>query len=94
MSVTLHHAPPGFPRVFDVWEIFSTLVWRNVTARGPLRGGGYNNSFDMNGGILVGGFINYILRLREKTPRGFIIRKRNQRRYPTIIMYNLNYSGA
>ena len=36
---------------------------------GPL-GGKYNNSFDMNGGILVGGFfrIAFVFSEREKIP--------------------------
>ena len=55
------------------------MVWRNVTARGSPKGGEkYNNSFDMNGGILVGGFFRIAfvlserkkyLRPREKIPR-------------------------
>ena len=75
--------PPGFSRVFDAREIFCTLVWRNVTARGSPKGGKYN-SFDMNGGILVGGFINCICTFYEEerktfktpgeNPRGFTIR--------------------
>ena len=30
----LHHAPPGFPRVFDAREISLDLVWRNATIHG------------------------------------------------------------
>ena len=26
--------PPDFPRVFDAWEIFLDLVWRNATTHG------------------------------------------------------------
>ena len=44
------------------------MVWRNVTARGSPKGGKkYNNSFDMNGGILVGGFkIAFVLSMRKR----------------------------
>ena len=42
MLVALHHAPPGFPCVFDAREIFLYLVWRNATTRASPK---YNNSF-------------------------------------------------
>ena len=42
MLVALHHAPPGFPCVFDAREILLYLVWRNATIRASPK---YNNSF-------------------------------------------------
>ena len=42
MLVALHHAPPGFPCVFDAREISLYLVWRNATTRTSPK---YNNSF-------------------------------------------------
>ena len=59
MLVALHHAPPGFPCVFDAQETFLYSVWRNATTRASPK---YNNSSWSGGILVVGGFIN----LKEK----------------------------
>ena len=75
MSVTLHHAPQVSRASLSRGKSFCTLVWRNVTARGPL--GGENIIILLHEQWYISGgwffyeitFVFYIKRKRKKTSK-------------------------